>query len=500
MKRKRSDSGSSNSEPATQPHIHPDREPDAVQWTPEQLTALETVNEGRNLFICGKAGTGKSHLISEMLKGNTRRTAVTALTGAAATLLGDGATTLHSWAGIGYRNAEPSQLFAAQSENARRRWVETQLLIVDEVSMLSASLCAKLDEIGKLARKNHKPFGGIQVVFVGDFFQLAPVRGSFAFFSEAFLQVCASKTVFLTTVFRQNEEALTSLLDDLRVGRMTARAVSMLNALSCKGPIAGSTKLFPCNRDVDEVNITQIALLDARTERQYPSGDLGDVGNARFERLVALRINARVMCLRNLSRWLINGSVGTVVGFGRRADLLRDHVMSHLGDSAWKLSDNEEHPIVLWDASHTVCYMQRIVETVTDDDGVWLGRRYQYPLRLAWALTIHKAQGMSIELLEVSMRNMFADGHAYVGLSRATSLDGLRVTDFCARDGVKSSALVARFYQLVVAPEGRTLEGFKFKVSEMGRLIPEGFPPIVPAPTPVCAASAVSNADATTSH
>ncbi|KAJ9460331.1 ATP-dependent DNA helicase PIF1 [Diplonema papillatum] len=458
-----------------------------VSWTSEQEEALQAAARGMNVFIRGFSGTGKTRLIEEIRRvrdaeAGAHRVAVTAMTAAAAAQV-PRAMTLHTWAGIRVGNRASfgglrttSEHVAALSSDARLRWEQCKTLIVDEVSTLSCRVVDLLDRMGKAVRGNRSSFGGLQVIFVGDFLKLTPWAGEeFAFFSEAFLKVCAEKTVVLTRVFR-HPPPFSLFLRDLSEGRVSDLVHRTICDLHRKPPLPGCTKLCSSNAGAEAVNARELGALDAASERAYVRIDTGKVVDreATSAPVLRLRVGARVMCTRNLTGALVHGSTGTVVGFATREEL-RD-IPSQTGATGLTPAGDDDHvedpPIVQWDRESSPAFLRREEERVKDAAGVVVGRCRQYPLCLAWALTVHKAQGMCFDRLEVCLGQLFADGHAYSAFSRATGLEGLRVSGDFNPSKITASRAAMRFQDLRCA----SLQELLQKVGELGEVIRETFP------------------------
>ncbi len=418
--------------------------------------------------MTGPGGTGKSYLIAKLLEtlSPTMKIAITAMTGCAALLLGGGAgsvkgraraKTLHSWAGIGLGKEPVGELVKRikKSGRALKDWVTTDLLIVDEVSMLTADLLEKLDTIGQHVRGSSRPFGGIQVVFMGDFFQLPPVvRGTgedvgkhFAFTSPRWNTVI-ERTVHLTEIVRQSDPVFQDLLNAVRKGELSPGHLEILEArkgLPWKDKEIRPTLLFSRRAEVDTINGANLKALEgqrvtwkARTviDADAPSKALnledGDImraielmdREAAYEPELTLAVGAQVMLVTNLDMdsGLVNGSRGVVVKF--------------VGPEV------SPYPVVRFLNGRE----QTIMEAGWEVDGFKGIKRTQVPLRLAYAVTIHKAQGATLDcaLIDIGMRT-FEYGQAYVALSRVRSLDSLYVWDVNPK-AVKAHPRVSEFY------------------------------------------------------
>jgi ATP-dependent DNA helicase PIF1 len=434
----------------------------------EQAAALEAVKHGRNIFLTGAGGTGKSHTIRAITDWATAagiHYALTALTGCAALLLGTGAKTLHSWAGIGLARDTPHVLAEAVRRNkrAQRRWLDTQLLIVDEVSMMSPDLLEKLDAVARRVRRRAEtPFGGLQVLFAGDFCQLPPVvRGvsgettvpRFCFELPLWRELITD-TIYLRQIQRQRDPTFQSLLSDARMGALSAESVGILESrmgLPWQDAEIRPTLLFARNAEVDRVNQRNMEALtgdrrvyDAQTVLMEKTGrrpgapatlpvtpDDPDVAaalerldsDAPYDPTLTLIVGAQVMLLVNMdpARGLVNGSRGVLHGY-----------------TAGGL------PVVRFLSCGEPVVVDRAAWWLSDYDGIG---RSQIPLRIAYAITVHRAQGATLDsaLIDIGS-STFEYGQAYVALSRVRSLEGLYVWKLDPRK-VACHPTVADFYE-----------------------------------------------------
>jgi ATP-dependent DNA helicase PIF1 len=440
----------------------------------EQKYAFYKYRAGSNLFITGPGGTGKSHLIKTIrqdLEQRSTKYAVCALTGCAAVLLNCFAKTIHSWSGIGLCQGEVHEIVdkAAKNRKANTNWKSTRVLIVDEVSMMSQKMFEVLDRIGQVIRKNPlRPFGGIQVIFIGDFYQLPPVgkrdepeTTRFCFESARWSATFpADSHIALKTMFRHKNPEFIKVLDEVRQGVLTPESAALLHArilepTECDGIVP--TKLFPRNADAERVNDTMYAkLTDAehvyeskrltrlstytetgtpiptdlivRTEALSPDEmkqqlDLFEE-NSKIVPKLRLKKGAVVMCLANLDTdsGICNGSQGIVVDFVGGTTVV---------------------PVVKFLNGITMPIQPKVYQ---HGDYPRLGIE-QVPLRLAWAFTIHKSQGVTLDLAQMDLgSNVFEYGQSYVGLSRIRTLDGLYLSGFNPQK-IKTNPRVAAFYE-----------------------------------------------------
>ncbi|GAA5896098.1 DEAD/DEAH box helicase [Sporobolomyces salmoneus] len=443
----------------------------------QQMVHKLVVDDGKSVFFTGSAGTGKSVLLREIIsslkrkhKGNADAVAVTASTGMAACNIGG--TTIHSFAGIGIGIDSAQKLIDKVKKNktANAKWQRCKVLVIDEVSMVDGILFDKLAEIGTALKKRGgkgasssggKPFGGIQLVVTGDFFQLPPVtKGvtpTFAFEAKSW-QSAVDHTVNLTQVFRQKDTTFIDMLNEMRFGQLSQDSIQKFKNLAREPKYAGvePTELFPLRHQVDVANQNRLRALKGE-EIHFKAEDwAGDgspdqmKGNTYLNNFMApdrlvLKIGAQVMLIKNLDATLVNGTVGTVVGFGvpeleedsdneeqKTTSELRNQARIAAALAAGKI---EKSPMIDWQTPGGIerKIMAREEFKVEDNQGRKLASRKQYPIILAWAMSIHKSQGQTIACVKVDLGKVFEKGQSYVALSRATSLEGLQVLNFDAK-------------------------------------------------------------------
>ncbi|TKY85837.1 hypothetical protein EX895_005378 [Sporisorium graminicola] len=449
----------------------------------EQRKVLQmVVEEGKNVFFTGSAGTGKSVLLREIIRELRRKhakrpesVAVTASTGIAACNIGG--VTIHSFAGIGLGKEPVTQLMSKirKQRKSTARWQRTQVLIVDEVSMVDPALLDKLEEIARLIRKKpDKPFGGIQLVITGDFFQLPPVNpGSsvtFAFDARCWNQVVQHK-VNLTQVFRQKDESFVTMLNEMRFGRLSQKTIDAFRKLERVPTYADDivpTELFPMRNEVDRANMERLNALQTESQ-SYRAQDGGTLQGEARERVLAnsialsvlhLKKGAQVMLIKNLDETLVNGSVGKVIDFMDDAEY--DKQTGALDMSEFQQKEDRDQtprtstrkwPLVRFHLSNgqTRDYLARPESWKTElPDGEVQASRTQVPLILAWAMSIHKSQGQTLPCCKINLGRVFEKGQAYVALSRATSLEGLQVLGF-RPDKVMAHPRVIQWSQSLIA-------------------------------------------------
>ncbi|XP_051678297.2 ATP-dependent DNA helicase PIF1 [Oryctolagus cuniculus] len=418
------------------------------QLSEEQAAVLGAVLRGQSVFFTGSAGTGKSYLLKRILGSlPPTGTVATASTGVAACHIGG--TTLHAFAGIGSGQAPLAQCVAlAQRPGVRQGWLSCQRLVIDEISMVEADLFDKLEAVARAVRQQNKPFGGIQLIICGDFLQLPPVtKGSqpprFCFQAKSWRR-CVPVTLELTEVWRQTDQTFISLLQAVRLGRCSDEVTRQLRATAAHkvgrdGIVA--TRLCTHQDDVALTNEKRLQELPGEIhsfEAMDSDPELAQTLDAQCPvgRLLQLKRGAQVMLVKNLavSRGLVNGARGVVVGFE---------------------AEGRGLPQVRF-----LCGVTEVIHvdhwTVNGTGGQVLSRK-QLPLQLAWALSIHKSQGMSLDCVEISLGRVFASGQAYVALSRARSLQGLRVLDFDPAV-VRCDPRVLHFYATLRRARGLSLE------------------------------------------
>lgn len=380
---------------------------------------IETTRE--NLFVTGRAGTGKSTLLNHLSWNTSKQVVICAPTGVAA--LNVGGQTIHSLFRL------PIGVIAdhaiEHTAELRKLLNTIDTLVIDEVSMVNADLLDAVDRSLRQARQRpHEAFGGVQVVLFGDPYQLAPVPGdsderayfedqyrSMWFFDAKVWNDTDLRIFELTVIHRQHEDEFKYMLNAVRHGMVTAEIAGRLNATGARpAPTDGAITLATTNSTVSRINASALARLPgkAKTAKAELSGEFGGRSYPADEAL-ELKVGAQVMFLRNDSeqRW-VNGSIGTV---------------TRMDSTVWVEIDGETHQVqpAIWEkyrysySASTKSLKKDIVAEFT-----------QFPLRLAWAVTIHKSQGKTYEraIVDLGTRS-FAPGQTYVALSRITALDGL---------------------------------------------------------------------------
>jgi len=455
-----------------------------IELSDEQQLIIDKCVRGNNMFVTGSGGCGKSliirilkniyipsprniddiqHIIDRYRNVEYKTIQVCALTGVASVLLQASAKTIHSFSGIGISNASNEQILKKimNSPYYRKNWRETDILIIDEVSMMSQHLFELLDYLGKNIRKNTKPFGGIQIILFGDFFQLPPVskdaedklRKNFCFESDLWFETFVPQNhIELLKIYRQSDDNFKKILNQIREGKIRRNVNDfLLNYVDREKTtdIIQPTKLYPTRSKVDNINAHEMALLQGEvheytlsyvidlpmTDRQrelrhsYTPEQIALElnylkGNIPCEKEISLKVGSQVMCVVNLnlndSTPICNGSQGIILHF----DSANNPVI--------KFSKGFEHTMLphVW-ASETI-------------PGIGVK---QIPLILAWALTIHKSQGATMDAIEVDAGSgIFECGQTYVALSRVKSLEGLYLSAFDVTR-IKVNRKVQEFYE-----------------------------------------------------
>ncbi len=382
-----------------------------------QAEALKILKTGVNVFLTGEPGAGKSHTIRQYvdyLRSCGVEPAITASTGIAATHIGG--MTIHSWSGIGIAKtlSKGELLNVAGKDKVARRMRNTQVLIIDEISMLSGATLELVDRVCKKVRHNEQAFGGLQVIFVGDFFQLPPItrfgeeEQIFAFQSACWL--AANSTIcYLTEQHRQEDPDFLKVLSALRDATMNEDHIRLLQTRQVDpSQVPDVTKLYSHNTDVDRINDARLKLLPGEA-RSYDMSHQGakplveqlQRGCLSPEKLT-LKVGARVMFTRNnFEDGYVNGTTGEVVRFSPDTKLPVIRLLTgreiEVKPGTWAIED----------AGQVLAFITQV------------------PLRLAWAITIHKSQGMSLDSAFIDLGSAFAFGQGYVALSRVRTLAGL---------------------------------------------------------------------------
>lgn len=387
--------------------------------TMTQEQALHVLKLGHNVFLTGAAGTGKTYVLNQFIeycRTHGLRVAITASTGIAATHMNG--QTIHSWSGMGLEQELTDSLWkkVMGRKEIRSRIAKCHVLIIDEISMLHHYRLDMLDTIARRIRRRDEAFGGIQVIMSGDFFQLPPVsrRGEpdaqFAVFSDAW-RAAKPRICYLQKQYRQKDDSLHDLLTEMRNGEVSEFSRQALQS-RVGVELSGSTfatQLYTVNADVDSKNQEHLDSIKGKPKKftMESRGDRDLVEKLKngcmSPETLELKKGAIVMFVRNSAeRGFVNGTQGEVVGF----------------------SDNG-YPKVRMTHGPTITVYQEEWQIAEEDRTV--AAISQLPLRLAWAITVHKSQGMSLDAAQIDLRKSFVEGMGYVALSRLRSLAGMKL-------------------------------------------------------------------------
>ncbi|MDD3662498.1 MAG: AAA family ATPase [Candidatus Pacebacteria bacterium] len=391
-----------------------------------QEQAFKIMKTGINIYLTGSAGSGKTYLLNKYIKylnDHNIPVAVTASTGIAATHMNG--MTIHGWSGIGIRSKldEKDLEQIEEKKYLWKRYEKARVLIIDEVSMLHGHQLEMVERICRRFKRNDKPFGGLQVILSGDFFQLPPVqktnseeqRGNDMIYSSKVWATLNPAVCYLTEQHRQEDEILTRILNTIRDNNLEEEHFKYLESridASLKNNTK-ATKLYTHNINVDNENYTELDKIDSLEKRYQMTSSGSDIlveilkKSCLAHEELRLKIGAEVMCIKNnLEAGYVNGTRGQVIGFDEYSNY-----------PIIKLSNDRNITIspVLWAIEED----NKIKASIT-----------QIPLRLAWAITIHKSQGMSLDNAEIDLSRTFSYGMGYVALSRVRTLSGIRLVGF----------------------------------------------------------------------
>lgn len=502
------------------PRKHPSAQYSSFgQFTPMALTKEQeqvinlVVNNRLNVFYTGSAGTGKSVILRTLIDRlsslyGREAVAVTASTGLAAATIGG--TTIHRWCGIGLGNQSVDHLVKhiKKQRQTFSTWRFTKVLIIDEISMLDGRILDRIEMLARRLRQNDRPFGGIQLVLTGDFFQLPPVSkdGIVFSFESKMWENCIQKTILLTKVFRQRDGSLVDILNTIRYGEPTPEL--MQNIAKLKREVHYSdgiepTELYATRKEVEFSNGRQLQTLPGEP-KVFKSLDVGPPelvslldSMTRVEKFLTLKVDAQVMMIRNKpDSELVNGTLGKILFFTtERLERIMRKFYQTIDDELIKdmrlVSQAIANHTVHQDAQFHQAFLSRprsrhgplqslvaqATTTLVSQEPVYPFVRYttgpnryhyeltlpepfvvdlpaektaiertQLPITLCWALSIHKAQGQTIPRLRVDLRRIFEAGQVYVALSRAVSMDNLQVLNFDPKK-LRTNEKVKNFYK-----------------------------------------------------
>ncbi|MFA6325228.1 MAG: PIF1 family DEAD/DEAH box helicase [Candidatus Paceibacterota bacterium] len=398
-----------------------------------QKDALDILKTGVNVFLTGEPGSGKTYTINQYinyLRDSGVEVAITASTGIAATHIGG--MTIHSWSGIGIKNKLDKYDLdkIASNEYVSKRIRRAKVLIIDEISMLSAQTLSMVEAVCREIKQNHEPFGGLQIIFVGDFFQLPPIirsnieekkiqatlleekeEGVFSCDSSAWKKakpiIC-----YLTEQYRQDDIDFSAILSAIRKNTFNKEHLQKIEKRKIKKDNfpKNAPKLFSHNVNVDYVNNQTLLKIEKETEIFTMTGDGPDALVATMKKgclspeVLYLKIGAEVMFTKNNQKeGFVNGTLGTVIDFSR----------------------SSKNPIIETKNGRTI--EVEPMEWSVEENGRIRAKITQVPLRLAWAITVHKSQGMSMDSAVMDLSEVFEYGQGYVALSRVRRLSGLHI-------------------------------------------------------------------------
>lgn len=389
-----------------------------------QETALKILKTGQNVFLTGSAGTGKTHILNEFvlyLKSRKIIPTIVAPTGIAASHLNG--QTIHSYFSLGIRDSIDESFISnlLDKKYLQTRFKKLKILIIDEISMVSPNIFSSIDKILKAFKQTNKPFGGIQVILSGDFFQLPPISKNidgkrFAWQSPSWKELDL-QTCYLEKKFRQDDNQLIFVLDEIRSGQVSQKSHDILNARLQKDLDIDftPTKLYTHNMDVDRINNDELRSIDKESQLfKYTSeGAKGNIEklfkSALVQEELILKKDAVVMFIKNNpEKYYINGTTGVVIDFTK---------------------DEQKLPIVKLSNGYVV-KVEYEDWSIENDSGKVQAKISQIPLKLAWAITIHKSQGMTLDAAQIDLSKTFEVGQGYVALSRIKNIEGLKLMGF----------------------------------------------------------------------
>jgi ATP-dependent DNA helicase PIF1 len=396
-----------------------------IKLRKKQNTAYNLMSLGKSVFLTGAGGTGKSSVIKMFVKMNKRKViGLTSTTGTSALLIGG--VTLHSFTGIGLGKGSVNSITTNIFKRSyiRKRWNDLEVLIIDEVSMLSPDLFDKLEEIARIVRHSELPFGGIQLILSGDFCQLPCIDSNDFCFEAKCWDKCVDETIYLTEIIRQSDTVFQECLNNVRIGNLTDKTIELL-----KGRVGVElkndygiipTKLYPKNYSVDNTNNRELdKLAESGVEFFEYKMEATVYSNTKNKSLVLekfkkycnaqdtlqLCVGAQVMLLYNLDmeNKLANGSRGVVVKFVDDLPMVKfiSGVERVLDYHVWEMEENDE----------------KVMSAI------------QIPLKVAYAFSIHKSQGCSLDYAEIDLSEIFEYGQGYCALSRMKNIEGLSITN-----------------------------------------------------------------------
>jgi ATP-dependent DNA helicase PIF1 len=409
-----------------------------MDWTPDQSQAIERLKSENNVFLTGGAGTGKSTVIREFIK-NLEGAAVLASTGTAAILLGG--RTFHSFFGLGIMEGGSEHIIerALKHRGIVQRLRKTKVILIDEVSMIGAPEFMTAEKIARRARANSAPWGGLRIITVGDFAQLPPVMKTlqgedfeasrpWAFLSETWRESMFDAAV-LKTIVRSNDEYWNRILGEVRWGDLSPESVEVLQSRARSVPLDfQGTRLFARRNHVEALNQERLKMLGgaAKTYNTIYIGNAQRIDdlkrNAPIPEVLVLKEGALVMFRQNDPEYrYVNGTLGNV-----------------------RKMDDAEISVELLDGK--IIKVKPFTYRVLDAEGTVLATASNFPLNLAWACTIHKAQGATLDRVHADLRGVWEHGQSYVALSRVRSMEDLTIEGLSLTRGFPVDPEVKSFY------------------------------------------------------
>ncbi|APW65858.1 hypothetical protein LPB137_08305 [Poseidonibacter parvus] len=389
-----------------------------------QETALKILKSGQNVFLTGSAGTGKTYILNEYilyLKSRKIIPTVVAPTGIAASHLNG--QTIHSFFSLGIRDSIDEYFISnlLEKKYLQTRFKKLKVLIIDEISMVSPNVFTAIDMILQAFKQNDEAFGGVQVILSGDFFQLPPISQSndskrFAWQSPSW-KALDLQTCYLEKKFRQDDNQLIFVLDEIRSGQISQKTYDILNDRHQKDLNIEftPTKLYTHNMDVDRINNDELSRLESPSfafnyESEGAKSNIEKLfKSALVQEELTLKKDAVVMFIKNNpEKYYINGTTGVVIDFSK---------------------DDKKLPIVKLSNGYVI-KVEYEDWSIENDKGKVSAKISQIPLKLAWAITIHKSQGMTLDAAQIDLSKTFEVGQGYVALSRIKNIEGLKLMGF----------------------------------------------------------------------